>query len=410
MGARGSVRHRSPHMSERVSASGSNEKADQKVRAREHTMAIERRGKMALVLAGGGFPGFMYEIGCLTALDEIFEPGFNVNQFDIYVGSSAGSAVAALIANGVRPREIYDAILNNTNSPYNFKREHIYSFGYQETWQLFKRLVRSLPPLVRYFVHRRARFSMLDLVYMFQENLPSGIFTLKNFDTYLDNFFSMDGRTNDFRKLRRQLYIPAVDIDWGRYDVFGEPGFDDVPISRAVTASSAMPIVFQPVTIKGRDYMDGGVGKVAYMDVAMTHGADLMMVLNPVQRVENDRNRICLTSLSGECVSIKQKGLSFIYDQAQRINTVSRLYMAMKRYKAEHPEKDFLLLQPDPFDSVMFLDNVINMSAKLEVLNYGYKSTVATVTERFDTYRECFAKCGIKVTLDRLVSKKRKWD
>jgi NTE family protein len=373
-------------------------------------MGMDKRGKTALVLAGGGFPGFMYEIGCLTALDEIFEPGFNINQFDIYVGASAGSAIAALIANGVRPRDIFEAILNDTDSPYNFKRENIYSFGYQETWQLFKRAVRSILPLVRHFMFRRAKFSMLDLVYMWQENLPSGIFTLRNFDVYLSKFFSKEGRSNDFRKLRRQLYIPAVDIDRGRYDVFGEPGFDDVPISVAVTASSAMPIVFQPVSIKGRDYMDGGVGNVAYMDVAINHGAELMMVLNPIQRVENDRNHICLTSISGECVSIKDKGLSFIYDQAQRINTASRLYMSMRRYKSEHPEKDFLLLQPEPFDSVMFLYNVINLSAKLEVLNYGYKSTVAAVTEQFDTYRECFAKCGIKVTLDRLVSKKRKWD
>jgi len=373
-------------------------------------MAMEKRGKTALVLAGGGFPGFMYEIGCLTALDEIFEPGFNVNQFDIYVGASAGSAICALVANGVRPREIFDAILNNTDSPYNFKRENIYSFGYQETWLLVKRLMRTLPPITRHFLKRRAKFSILDLVYMLQENLPSGIFTLRNFDAYLTNFFAKEGRTNDFRKLRRQLYIPAVDIDRGRYDVFGEPGFDDVPISTAVTASSAMPIVFQPISIKGRDYMDAGVGKVAYMDVAMNHDAELMMILNPVQRVENDRSRLCLTSLSGECATIKEKGLSFIWDQAQRVSTASRLYMSMKRYKAEHPEKDFLLLQPNPSDAVMFLYNVVNMSAKLEIINYGYTSTVAAVTEQFDNYRECFAKFGIKVTLDRLVPKKRKWD
>ncbi len=373
-------------------------------------MAVERRGKTALVLAGGGFPGFMYEIGCLTAIDEIFEPGFGVNQFDIYVGTSAGSAVASLIANGVKPREIFDAITNDTDSPYNFKRENIYDFGYQETWELFKRLMKTVAPLARYYLKKRSTFSILDLVYMLQENLPSGIFTLRNFDAYLTDFFSREGRTNDFRKLRRQLYIPAVDIDYGRYDVFGEPGFDDVPISLAVTASSAMPIVFQPVTIKGRDYMDGGVGRVAYMDVAINHGAEMMLVLNPIQRVENDRNRFCLTSISGECVSIKEKGLSFVWDQAQRVSTASRLYMAMKRYKAEHPEKDFLLLQPNPSDAVMFLYNVVSMSAKLEVLNYGYSSTVATVTQQFDSYRECFAKCGIKVTLDRLAPKKRKWD
>ena len=123
-------------------------------------MAAEHRGKTALVLAGGGFPGFMYEIGCLTALDEIFEPGFNVNQFDIFVGTSCGSSVTALLANGVRPREIFDAIANDTDSPYNFKRENIYSFGYQETWVLFKRFMKSLYPLTRYYVKKRSTFSL----------------------------------------------------------------------------------------------------------------------------------------------------------------------------------------------------------------------------------------------------------
>ena len=373
-------------------------------------MPVERHGKTALVLAGGGFPGFMYEIGCLAALDEFFGPGFSINHFDIYVGTSAGAAVASLVANGVKPREIFEAITNDSGNSYNFKRENIYSFGYQETWTVFKRLMKSLPSLAKYYMRTRSDFSLLDLVYTLQENLPSGIFTLRNFDRYLSKFYSVEGRSNDFRKLRRQLYIPAVDIDRGRYDVFGEPGFDDVPISLAVTASAAMPIVFQPVTIKGRDYMDGGVGRVAYMDVAMNHGADLMIVVNPIQRVENDRNRVCLTSMSGKCVSIKEKGLSFIYDQAQRINTGSRLYMAMKRYKSEHPAKDFLLIEPQVSDAIMFLHNVVNMSAKLEVLNYGYRSTITTVTEQFDSYRECFAKFGIKFTLDRLTPKKRKWD
>ena len=48
-----------------------------------------REGKMALVLAGGGFPGWMYEIGCLSALDDFFDDSFSVCDFDIYVGTSA---------------------------------------------------------------------------------------------------------------------------------------------------------------------------------------------------------------------------------------------------------------------------------------------------------------------------------
>ncbi|MBV8445591.1 MAG: patatin-like phospholipase family protein, partial [Candidatus Dormibacteraeota bacterium] len=62
-------------------------------------------GKRALVLAGGGITGFTYEIGALRALDDVLV-GITVNDFDIYVGTSAGSMVSALLANGVTPTDM----------------------------------------------------------------------------------------------------------------------------------------------------------------------------------------------------------------------------------------------------------------------------------------------------------------
>ena len=44
----------------------------------------------ALVLGGGGFTGGVYEIGALRALD-LLSVNRTVNQFDVYVGTSAGS-------------------------------------------------------------------------------------------------------------------------------------------------------------------------------------------------------------------------------------------------------------------------------------------------------------------------------
>src|SRR6202023_2274405 len=64
-----------------------------------------RRDKPALVLGGGGFTGGVYEIGAVRALD-LLAVNSSVNQFDIYVGTSAGSFVAALCANGVTPEEM----------------------------------------------------------------------------------------------------------------------------------------------------------------------------------------------------------------------------------------------------------------------------------------------------------------
>jgi predicted acylesterase/phospholipase RssA len=360
-----------------------------------------RQGKIALLLAGGGFPGWMYEIGCLSALDEFFDDGFTVNDFDIYVGTSAGAGVAALIANQVKPIEIFEAIRENKDSPFNFKSNNIYSFGYQETWQLFKKLVRSMAPMMGYLWRNRKWFSIIDLAHMFEEYLPSGIFTLRNFDDYLGGFLSQPGYTNDFRKLKRELYVPAIDVDLGRYDVFGEGEFADVPISKAVTASSAVPIVFQPVHIKGRDYIDGGVGRVAYMDIAINHGASLVFVINPIVHIVNDRTKVCLPTLYGYCGGLKEKGMSYIFDQGNRISTGTRVYLSLKRYQAEHPDKDFLLIQPDPSDALMFLYNVINLAARLEIINYGYVSTVNALRSQFAFYEKCFAKHGVKVTLKR---------
>jgi NTE family protein len=363
--------------------------------------AVGTTGKKALVLSGGGFPGWMYEIGCITALDEFFDEGFTVNDFDIFVGTSAGACVAALMANQVKPRTICDAIRQDLPSPFNFKGSDIYSFGYQETFMLLKRFGRSFFPLVGYLWRNRKRTSWVDIFYTLEEFLPSGILTLRNFEAYLNRFLDQPGYSNDFRKLKKELYIPAVDIDMSHYDVFGDHNFEHVPISMAVIASSAIPIVFQPVRINGRDYVDGGVGRVAYMDIAINHGATLSLVINPIVPVNNDKTKVCLPTFYGACGSLKDKGFTFVYDQATRISTATRIYLAMRRYQAEHPDKDFLLMQPDPSDNQMFLYNVINMAARLEILNYGYVTTVNTLKAQFSNYQKCFARHGIKVTLDR---------
>ena len=76
-----------------------------------------RRSRTALVLGGGGFTGGVYEIGALRALD-LLAVNRTVNQFDVYVGTSAGSFVAALTANGVTPEEMMRVVNQQVPTPF----------------------------------------------------------------------------------------------------------------------------------------------------------------------------------------------------------------------------------------------------------------------------------------------------
>src|ERR1700704_2263228 len=76
-----------------------------------------RRSRTALVLGGGGVTGGVYEIGALRALD-ILATNRTVNEFDVYVGTSAGSFVGALAANGVTPEEMMRVVNQQVPTPF----------------------------------------------------------------------------------------------------------------------------------------------------------------------------------------------------------------------------------------------------------------------------------------------------
>src|ERR1700678_1335771 len=76
-----------------------------------------RRDKTGLVLGGGGFTGGVYEIGALRALD-LLAVNSTVNQFDVYVGTSAGAFIATLCANGVTPEEMMQVVTRQGKPPF----------------------------------------------------------------------------------------------------------------------------------------------------------------------------------------------------------------------------------------------------------------------------------------------------
>src|SRR5918995_7378129 len=75
-----------------------------------------RDEKTALVLGGGGFTGGVYEVGALRAFD-LLAVNSTVNDFDVYVGTSAGAFVGSMVANGVTPEEMMRVLNKALPSP-----------------------------------------------------------------------------------------------------------------------------------------------------------------------------------------------------------------------------------------------------------------------------------------------------
>jgi predicted acylesterase/phospholipase RssA len=180
-----------------------------------------------------------------------------------------------------------------------------------------------------------------------------------------------------------------VDLDSGEAVAFGEPGWREVPISRAVQASTALPGLYRPVRIGERDYVDGGVKKTAHINRAIAHGASLVVCINPIVPLRND---LLEGPLRGH---LSAKGVTYVLDQAMRIMLHGRMEYGMERYEAEHPEVDILLVQPTRDDLRMFSYNIMRYSARRVVAEHGYRSVLSSFRKKRARYERLLARHGI---------------
>jgi predicted acylesterase/phospholipase RssA len=316
--------------------------------------------KRALVLAGGGVTGGMYEVGALAALDESL-PGFRANDFDLYVGSSAGAVVASLMANQIRPAELYAILDEGRDDPLNFHRGAVYQKG------AFSSAVRNFMRFV-WAVGRRAvtdsHLEWPDILARSGAAMPTGFFSLAPLESFMRQAFTARNLSNDFRSIPRPLFIPAIDLDRAARVVFGEGPLVDVPISQAIAASSAIPGFFEPYQIGGRDYVDGDVGYTGHADVAVEHGATTVVLINPA---------VPLKVGGPPEPPIRRGGLYAIMDQAGHITSLNLLELSLRELRLRRPEVEIFLVQPAPEPSPL-VGPSMGFEASRDALRFGYES------------------------------------
>jgi NTE family protein len=214
-----------------------------------------------LVLGGGGILGEGWMNGLLAGIEDA--TGLNFSACSAFVGTSAGSIVAARLAASHplrRPGTKPGAARNGAAGPRGRVLREAVRLGWQATAPLAPLALAAAAPA-------GAAVRSLAL-----GRLPEGRHSLQDLHRRVEGWGGrFDGR----------LRVCAVDRGNGRRVVFGEPGAPSVDVPTAVEASCAIPGFFKPIRIGEREYVDGGAWSVTNLDAAPVSRGTRVLCLEP---------------------------------------------------------------------------------------------------------------------------------
>jgi predicted acylesterase/phospholipase RssA len=352
-----------------------------------------RKEKVGIALAGGGPLGGIYEIGALVALEQALK-GLDLTDLDLYVGVSSGAFVAAGLANGITPGEMHAMFILDRSHHDPFEPEFLLRPAFGE----FLQRLMMLPSLMQSALFAYAGASLnrgfFESFARLTRGLPNGLFDNGAIASYLARLFGKQGRSDDFRKLKHKLFIVAAELDTGNSTAFGAPGFDHVPISEAVKASSALPGLYPPARIDGRDYVDGALKKTLHASVALKEGAKLLLCVNPLVPYDAD---LAAQKSGSRPRPLAERGLVTVLSQTFRSLIHSRMRVGMERYQSEFPDADVVLFEPARDDEVIFFANIFSYGDRKRLAEHAYRHTLGELDRRFDELEPIFARHGIAI-------------
>ncbi|MCB9557217.1 MAG: patatin-like phospholipase family protein [Deltaproteobacteria bacterium] len=333
-------------------------------------------GKTAICLAGGGVEGFLFEVGVMKAINAHLQ-NRTVNEMDIFCGISAGAILAALLANNTEVDSIEGAFTNPDQTPdvEPVTPSVIYDPHLGEYASRIWTLAKSAP--VR---------GWSNFISGLLKTVPVGFFRGDGLERFVEAQLTQAGRTNDFRKLKRELYIGATDQDTSAHVVFGDGQWDDVPISRAVRASAALTPFFEPAEIKGRYFVDGQYTRTSNFHLAIERGAKLVIIVDPLVPIRVD--------VPGY---VRSKGGVFAALQALKAVIHSRFMHGFQAAADDHPNVDFVLFRPEGDEMRLLSGSPMKYNLRLEILNMAYRCGVRKIQRDFEILRGTFAKHGFEL-------------
>lgn len=392
------------------------------------------------MLAGGAITGGTFKVGGLKALND-FLVNRKVTDFDIYVGVSAGAFLAVPLSGGISPEEMLKSLDGSSEIFGQISPFHLYWPNWREFIErplgyLYRRLTYlpgivydsalALPKLwhplkegcIQFFEEpsysnfEKMLKPLAKIVYSertmpsLSEAMPTGLFDNRQLERYLRRNMEKNRMTNSFRVLKRtrskSLYITAMDLDTAERVVFGPDEKNDLTISEAVQASSALPFFYKPAQLKGVDYLDGGVKRTTNMDLAIRKGAELVICYNPFRPYSN---RLVLEYLREEDKYVARNrrlsanGVLMVFNQVFRTIYHSRIRYFIDQMKTDRSFKgDIILIEPKEDDSTFFEMNPFSFWNRAKAARHGFASVRDTIEGRFPEVAKILASYGIQMT------------
>ena len=348
--------------------------------------------KIALVLAGGGITGAVYEIGALRAIEDMLVDR-TINDFDIFVGTSAGALVCALIANGFTPHEIMQLIDDRHPELRGVKVGDVFHSNLSGLGRRLFRLPGTLVNIGYNSLRHLRDVAVSDIFWEFAQLLPPGLYNGDALERYLRVLLAEVGAVNRFDQLDKELYIVATELETGQRAVFGQGGKAIVPISQAVAASSAVPVLYRPVKIYHRDYVDGGLHGSASIDLAIEAGAKLVVCINPMVPLNT-------TNLPNKDHYVRERGIQAIINQSVRTLLHAGVRYHIKNLHVKYPDVDIILIQPQADDYRMFSYNPMFYGSRLSVAEHGFETVTVGLMENAEYFRQVLGRHNIELRTD----------
>ena len=391
-----------------------------------------RDPKIALVLAGGAVTGGAFKVGGLKALDDCLV-GRKVNELDIYVGLSAGAFLATSLASGITPEEMIEALEGTSTRLSQLRPIDFYFPNLSEMLTrpavFSARLAAYLPGLLLDLVsvlpelpsrlggHLRRlletpSYTHLEslLMQLFQEVSPkrqipslgslwpSGLFDNSPLERWLANNMAAVEMPNRFAELYREtgrrLFITATNLDTAERVVFGPDNDHGLTISKAVQASSALPGFFKPARLNGVDYVDGGVRRTANIDVAIEHGADLVICYNPFRPFLNLPQR----NGGGRRAYLADRGFNAVMNQVFRTLLHTRLSLGLQIYLHDDRFRgDIVVIEARETDEQFFAVGPLAFWKRADAVRHGFESVRRTLRDHAEVLQPLFESYGLEL-------------